>query len=43
MPWLHSTPVQQESIPLSSEKNRDLIGLAQTGTENCSFWSTYDS
>ena len=26
------TPVQQESIPLLIKENRDLIGLAQTGT-----------
>ena len=26
------TPVQQESIPLLVKENRDLIGLAQTGT-----------
>ena len=26
------TPVQEKSIPLLIEENRDLIGLAQTGT-----------
>ena len=26
------TPVQEESIPLLIQENRDLIGLAQTGT-----------
>ena len=39
------TPVQKiGSIPLLIEENRDLIGLAQTGTgKQPSFWTPNDS
>ena len=39
--FVEPTPIQQEAIPQLLTSNRDLVGLAQTGTgKNCSFWIT---